>query len=237
MYVILSVLILLLFLVIIGEYKTIYNHNNYQLAEKFKEIDSNKSPCNDKLSDIEYLTHMIPHHIVAIDISYVLQKNSRNSVMQDILRNLIWTQEYEVTIMNSILDQLIPNIRQVTPSNNHIYTTFNRRYISTVANFTNPNKLGYTNVFCDPNFFNVKNHREHIKSMPHKIDEIMYIKHMIPHHQVAVDMSKRLLKYTNNTFMMELAYRIARNQEKEIIFLSDMLKNKSWLKNNNSKLL
>ena len=29
-----------------------------------------------------------------------------------------------------------------------------------------------------------------------KLDDKMYIEHMIPHHQVAVDMSKRLLLYT-----------------------------------------
>lgn len=27
------------------------------------------NPCTDKLSDIEYLEHMIPHHQVAIDMS------------------------------------------------------------------------------------------------------------------------------------------------------------------------
>ena len=30
------------------------------------------NPCTDKLSEIEYLDHMIPHHQVAIDMSYLL---------------------------------------------------------------------------------------------------------------------------------------------------------------------
>ena len=57
-----------------------------------------------------------------------------------------------------------------------------------------------------------------------KLDDKMYIKHMIPHHQVAVDMSKKLLKNTNNDFMINLAYRIIRSQQEEIIILSDLLK-------------
>ena len=47
---------------------------------------------------------------------------------------------------------------------------------------------------------------------------------MIPHHQVAVDMSKILLKNTNNDFMIYLAYRIIKNQNEEIILL-DQLRN------------
>ena len=35
-----------------------------------------------------------------------------------------------------------------------------------------------------------------------KNDIDMYLKHMIPHHQVAVDMSKKLLNNTKNDFMI-----------------------------------
>ena len=43
--------------------------------------------CRGKLSDIQYLKHMIPHHKVAVDISLMLKKKS--PVMQEILRKLI----------------------------------------------------------------------------------------------------------------------------------------------------
>ena len=49
-----------------------------------------------------------------------------------------------------------------------------------------------------------------------KLDDKMYIKHMIPHHQVAVDMSKVLIKNTKNDFMLYLAYRIIRSQQKKL---------------------
>jgi uncharacterized protein (DUF305 family) len=45
---------------------------------------------------------------------------------------------------------------------------------------------------------------------------------MIPHHQVAIDMSKLLIKHTTNDFMMHLAYRIIRAQEGEIKLLYDL---------------
>ena len=63
---------------------------------------------------------------------------------------------------------------------------------------------------------------KHLKHM--KLDDEMYLKHMIPHHQVAVDMSKKLLKNSKNDFMINLAYRIIRSQSAEIIMLSDLLK-------------
>ena len=58
-----------------------------------------------------------------------------------------------------------------------------------------------------------------------KLDDKMYIEHMIPHHQVAVDMSKVLLKNTNKDYMVFLAYRIIRKQQEEIYLLNEMKKN------------
>jgi len=51
--------------------------------EKYENI------CNNNLSDIEYLYHMIPHHKVAIDISKIMINKSQNPELQKILRELI----------------------------------------------------------------------------------------------------------------------------------------------------
>ena len=45
---------------------------------------------------------------------------------------------------------------------------------------------------------------------------------MIPHHQVAVDMSKMILKMTNNNFIIDFAYKIIRNQQSEILLLDSL---------------
>ena len=57
--------------------------------------------------------------------------------------------------------------------------------------------------------------------------DMMYIQHMIPHHQVAVDMSKQILKTTNNDFIIYLAYRIIRSQQLEITNLYYLSKSKN----------
>lgn len=174
-------------------------------------------PCSDKLTDKEYLLHMIPHHQVAVDISIELQKMSKWPKMQEILRKLIWQQNYEIGMMNEMLKKF-PN--KMTDE-----TKMQRLYKSTVSDFTKPNKLGLTKTYCDPHFFDPEEHMKHIKHM--KLDDKMYLEHMIPHHQVAVDMSKKLLKNTKNDFMIELAYRIIRSQQEEIILLNDLLKEKN----------
>ncbi len=174
-------------------------------------------PCSDKLTDKEYLLHMIPHHQVAVDISIELQKMSKWPKMQEILRKLIWVQNYEIGMMNEMLKKL-PN--KMTDE-----TKMQRLYKSTVSDFTKPNKLGLTKTYCDPHFFDPEEHMKHIKHM--KLDDKMYLEHMIPHHQVAVDMSKKLLKNTKNDFMIELAYRIIRSQQEEIILLNDLMKEKN----------
>ena len=173
--------------------------------------------CRGRLSDHEYLTHMIPHHQVAVDISVLLQKKSKNPMMQEILRKLIWTQQYEIKLMESMIDHIPENdmssSEKMTPD-----------YMETVADMTPPNLLGLTQTYCDPHFFNPKKHMEHMKHIG--LDDEIYIKHMIPHHQVAVDMSKVLLQNTRNDFMIYLAYRIIQSQQSEIILLNDLLNNK-----------
>ena len=62
----------------------------------------------------------------------------------------------------------------------------------------------------------------------------MYIQHMIPHHQVAVDMSKKILNTSNNDFIIYLAYRIIRSQQLEIHELYNLLNSNYKI---NSKIL
>ena len=68
----------------------------------------------------------------------------------------------------------------------------NSYYINSVADNIIPNKVGISKTYCDPDFFNPKEHMKNIKHM--RLSDKMYIQHMIPHHQVAIDMSKILIK-------------------------------------------
>ena len=181
-----------------------------------RQLFQNNKPCSSDISDIQYMEHMIPHHQVAVDISKMLQKKTKWPKMQEILRKLIWVQEYEIELMNQILKENMSNV-----SLNKI----NTNYISMVSDFIKPNKLGLTNTYCDPNFFDPEAHMKHMEHMV--LDDNMYIEHMVPHHQVAVDMSKNLLKTTKNDFMIYLCYRIIRSQQEEIILLNDLIKSKN----------
>ena len=186
-----------------------------------------KNICRGYLTDKEYLEHMIPHHQVAVDISILLQKKTKNPRMHEILRKIIWVQNYEIKLMKEVLLNMPMN--EMSDGN----ANMNRNEIITVGTITGPNKAGLTNTFCDPNFFDPEKHMEHMKHM--KLNDKMYIHHMIPHHQVAVDMSKVLLQNTKNDFMIYLATRIIRSQEEEIILLNDMLRKERY--NNQSVLL
>ena len=71
----------------------------------------------------------------------------------------------------------------------------------------------------------------HTKNL-HSMTDAMYIQHMIPHHQVAVDMSKKILKTTNNDFIMDLAYKIIHNQQLEITKLYYLSNSKNMFESN-----
>lgn len=174
----------------------------------------NKNPCDIFLSDRDYLIHMINHHQVAVDISIDMLKISRNPIIQEILRKLIWSQNREIMMMKDILHSLPLNV-----SNSAL--NMNRKYKKTNLDFTK-NAVD-PNAECNPEFFDPHLHAKHLKH--HKLNDKMYLEHMIPHHQVAVDMSKSLLKNTKNDFMIAFAYKIIRNQQEEINYMNQILQN------------
>ena len=187
------------------------------ICNRFKE-HFNKEACSYNITDIQYLEHMIPHHQVAIDMSILLQKKTKNPTMHNILRKLMWVQNYEIGLMKHFLKSMPDKFTEKDKMNTN--------YISTVSDFIKPNYLNISKTYCDPLFFDPKAHMMHMQHM--QINDKMYIQHMIPHHQVAVDMSKKLLKNTTNDFMINLAYRIIRSQQQEIILLNDLLNEKNF---------
>ena len=177
-------------------------------------------PCNQKLTDIEYINHMITHHEVAVYMSEDHMHNTKNPIIFDILRNIIRLQNYEINIMK---DLIIVDDDEMSNKNIKMDTS----YRVTQGDFTKPNTPYLSNTFCDPSFFNMS----HNKNL-HTMTDAMYIQHMIPHHQVAVDMSKKILKTTNNDFIIYLAHRINRSQQLEITNLYYLSKSKNMFESN-----
>ena len=60
------------------------------------------NPCTDKLSDIEYLEHMIPHHQVAIDMSHLVQPSIESVTILNLSRDIIRKQSYEIFEMKGM---------------------------------------------------------------------------------------------------------------------------------------
>ena len=174
------------------------------------------NPCEDTLTDEEYIQHMIPHHEVAVYMSQNHLNNTTNPIILNILRNIIRIQTYEINMMK---DAYVNDINDEMSLND---IKMNKTYKASQGDFTAPNKYAITNTFCDPSFFDI-NHNSHNL---HHMTDAMYIKHMIPHHQVAVDMSKRILKTTTNDFIIYLAYRIIRAQQSEIAELYNLANSK-----------
>lgn len=166
-------------------------------------------PCRVYLSDDDFLKHMITHHQMAIDISIQHIKNTKNDIIMKVLRELIWTQKYEIVMMTQELNNKTENVSEITS---------NQPFIPTVSSSIHPNVMGLTNAYCDPAFFSSNTHAHHNITSDRE-----YIKHMIPHHQVAVDMCKILLKHTKSDYLIYLSYRMIQEQESEIILLNELL--------------
>jgi len=201
LFIILFLTLLLTFVILYKTYET-FDNGKYDY------------PCRVFLSDNEFLKHMITHHQMAIDISVQHIKNTKNVIIMKVLRELIWTQKYEIIMMKEELNHKTENVSKIIS---------NQSFTPTISSSIYPNIVGLTNAYCDPAFFSSKINNHHISNNMIKTDK-QYIYHMIPHHQVAVDMCKILLQHTKSDFLIYLAYRMIRGQESEIILLNDLLK-------------
>ena len=179
-----------------------------------------EDPCREYLSDIEFLRHMVPHHQVAVVMSKRLEKRSKTPYMLEICRNIIRIQEYEIWIMEMVLaGRQSPNV-----STNSVPVKY-ERHENNIPGYVlpcyYPEGVRDKNARCDPGFFD-PGHKQH---MVMKLDDKSFLEHMIPHHQVAVDMSKRLLGHTRSPFMIEFCKRIINSQEREIWEMKGILSN------------
>ena len=177
---------------------------------------NSSNPCTDKLTDLEYLEHMIPHHQVAIDMSNLLIPKIRDPVILHLCRNIIRKQEYEIWEMTLVKKRMI----QSAVSNEPFYN----QKTTTCLQIHNPCETKSKDGDCNPLFFKPDDHMKHMEHM--EVNEKSYLEHMIPHHQVAVDMSKRLLMHSNNSYLVDFCKKLIIDQQYEIFMMNNMLKNK-----------
>ena len=191
------------------------NHSNQELNY------TNANPCTDKLTDIEYIDHMIPHHQVAIDMSELLIPNIKDPIMLNLCRNIIKKQRYEIWEMTYMRKQV----------NDNVFVNKS----GTIENAITPLDQYYPVLSkskdgeCDPLFFKPNDHMAHMEGM--EVTSKSYLEHMIPHHQVAVDMSRRLLLHTNNSYLLDFCRKLIVDQQYEIYYMNNLLmglESKKW---------
>ena len=172
------------------------------------------NPCTDMLTDLEYLEHMIPHHQVAVDMSEALIPHSTNPVILHLCRDIIRKQKYEIWEMQLMMKNISETL--FAGKNGHIDDAV------TKLEFYNPVLSRSKEGPCDPLFFKPDDHAKHMEHM--KINDKSYLEHMIPHHQVAVDMSERLLLHTTHSYLLYFARKLIVDQQAEIFMMNNLLK-------------
>jgi uncharacterized protein (DUF305 family) len=176
----------------------------------------NSNPCTDTLTDIEYIDHMIPHHQVAVDMSKLLLNNINDPTILHLCRDIINKQKYEIWEMEYMKKQL----------NDHVF--LNKKgaldVIFTQFDKYEPVKSKAPGGNCNPMFFEPDAHMKHMANI--NLTSKGYLEHMIPHHQVAIDMSNRLLLHTNNSYLLDFCRNLINEQQQEILYMNHLLENK-----------
>jgi uncharacterized protein (DUF305 family) len=194
------------------------NMNNMKMnnMNNMKMNNMKSNPCTDKLTDLEYLEHMIPHHQVAIDMSNILIPTIKNPQILHLCRDIIRKQEYEIWEMTMMLKSLSETVFSDQEFSYDNYPTKLDIFEPILSRSKDGN--------CNPLFFKPNDHSKHMKHM--KINVNSYLEHMIPHHQVAIDMSRRLLFHTNHSYLIDFCNKLIFEQQNEIFFMNTILTNK-----------
>lgn len=140
-------------------------------------------------ADIDFLAGMIPHHRSAIEMSEsYLSHNPQNADIKTLAENIISVQQEEIDTMNS----LINSIKESGVADTEKAEAYQDEYTH----------IMHTSHSHSVNEYNT-------------IDQA-FADGMIEHHQMAVDMSNLILKYSDNEEVRKLAENIINAQEKEI---------------------
>ena len=182
-------------------------HSNHEV-----KVSSGSNPCTDKLTDREYLDHMIPHHQVAIDMSNMLEPNTNSETMLNLCREIKRKQSYEIWEMSGMKNYM-GDLFSDSP--------WTKDTIVTKLDMYNPIMSKSKDGSCNPLFFKPNDHSKHMDGMV--ITDKSYLEHMVPHHQVAIDMSHRLLLHTNNSYLLDFCRKLIIDQQSEIFYMNNLL--------------
>ena len=147
--------------------------------------------------DSDFLFNMIPHHKGAILSSQKLLETTKNEKLIELANNIITEQNKEVTEFDALIKEL--------NAKNTDYSGIDTEAIG------NEMQIIMDNMMADMAAIEITGN-----------NDIDFLKGMIPHHQAAIDVSKKILEYTKDDKIKEIANRILKAQEKEIEDMNNM---------------
>jgi uncharacterized protein (DUF305 family) len=156
---------------------------------------------NKTINDKDFLETMIVHHQAAIDMSKLINLSSTNDTILAFARNIIFNQTKEVFLMKTLFIETKYSINENT-KNKPLRNTFKSEYPSI-----------FKNLQCDESHFNFNHHSNH------NMSDSEYVKHMISHHNTALELSKLIIASTKNPQILAIAETINLDQAKEIFEL------------------
>ncbi|MBS5064726.1 MAG: DUF305 domain-containing protein [Hungatella hathewayi] len=176
------------------------------LASYLKEQDQIMTDMMDAMTveptgnaSVDFLKGMIPHHESAIDMSLsYLKYGGEHEELKQLAKDIIEAQTGEIDQMN----QLIKEIGESGVKDE-------------------AKEEGYLAAYDE--MMSSHAHMHHGTSTAKNVDEA-FAEGMLMHHQMAVDMSKAILDYTDNEEVTKLAETIIAAQEKEIKQMDEILK-------------
>ena len=170
------------------------------------------NPCTDKLTDIEYLEHMIPHHQVAIDMSELLIPYTTNPKILHLCRDIIRKQSYEIWEMEMMKNELSVSLFDENLKGKiDTYKTKLEKY--------NPKMSKSKDGACDPLFFKPDDHMKHMEHM--EINDISYLKNYFGSAYIKKDLYKnRRLNKTEFLKILGYPLRMKILKDNEIKFVA-----------------
>ena len=150
---------------------------------------------------VDFLTGMIPHHQAAIEMAQsYLKYGGENRELKQLAEEIIEAQTQEIDQMRQLADRL----KDEKDGNAEQAKAYRAEY---------------------EKMFEGGSHGQHAtQSTPATVDEA-FAEGMIMHHQMAVDMSRSVLDYTDQKEVTQLAESIIEQQEQEISQMEQILEN------------
>lgn len=146
---------------------------------------------------LDFLYGMIPHHESAIAMSKsLLEYGGNNAEVKQIAENIISSQSKEVEEMKAMIKELEANMQTNQVKEEAYLKAYNKMMDDMMS---------------------------HNMNTPSSVDEA-FIEGMIGHHEMAIEMSKTILDYTDNEMIREMAQNIIDAQTQEITQMKELLK-------------